>query len=175
MMTNELKQLGLPTMCANALSAVGVKTFDQLLQVTTLELKAVPSLGAKGVKYVLALVASKGHKLQGQELHEQRIACKKANRIKILDTKPNYNMTFHNGGKQVGVLDFNGPEMTFSGDMDESAKLFFDFIAKSFKARLDQERADERRACEQICIDMYLSADMDTGEAAMAIAARSNT
>ena len=80
MMANELKQLGLPTMCANALSAVGVKTFDQLLQVTTFELKAVPSLGAKGVEYVLALVASKGYKLQGQEFHEQRIARKKAKR-----------------------------------------------------------------------------------------------
>ena len=79
-MANELKQLGLPTMCANALSAVGVKTFDQLLKVTTLELKAVPSLGAKGVEYVLALVASKGYKLQGQEFHEQRIARKKAKR-----------------------------------------------------------------------------------------------
>lgn len=66
----------------------------------------------------------------------------------FLDTKPNHNMTFHNqGGKQVGVLDFNGPEMTFTGDADESAKVFFDFIAESFKARLDQERADEREKC----------------------------
>lgn len=96
-------------------------------------------------------------------------------KLSVLDTKPNYNMTFHNGGKQIGVLDFNGPEMVFSGDADESAKLFFDFIARSFKARLEQERAEERRACEQICIDMYLSADMNTGEAAMAIAARGNT
>ena len=92
------------------------------------------------------------------------------------DMKPNHNMTFHNqDGKQMGALDFNGPEMTFTGDADESAKVFFDLIARLFKARLDQERADERRVCEQICIDMYLSADMNTGDAAMAIAARSNT
>ena len=91
------------------------------------------------------------------------------------DTKPNYNITFHRDDKQIGVLDFNGPEMTFTGDADESAKLFFDFIARSFKARLEQERAEERRVCEQICIDMYLSADMNTGKAAMAIAARGNT
>ena len=64
----------------------------------------------------------------------------------FLDTKPNYNMTFHRDGKQVGALDFNGPEMTFSGDMDESAKLFFDLIARSFKERLEQERADERNS-----------------------------
>ena len=60
--------------------------------------------------------------------------------LKILNVTPNYNMTFHRGGKQIGVLDFNGPKMTFSGDMDESAKVFFDWIAKSFKGRLEQER-----------------------------------
>ena len=65
-----------------------------------------------------------------------------------LDTKPNHNMTFHNqDGKHVGTLDFNGPEMAFTGDADESAKVFFDFIAESFKARLEQERADEREKC----------------------------
>ena len=60
--------------------------------------------------------------------------------------KPNYNMMFHRDGKQVGALDFNGPEMTFTGDVDESAKLFFNWIALSFKARLEQERADERNS-----------------------------
>jgi hypothetical protein len=61
------------------------------------------------------------------------------------NTKPSHNIIFHNqDGKQVGALNFNGPEMTFTGDADESAKVFFDFIARSFKARLEQERADER-------------------------------
>jgi hypothetical protein len=55
--------------------------------------------------------------------------------------KPNYNIIFHRGNTQIGVLDFNGPEMTFSGDMDESAILFIEVIANSFKARLEQERA----------------------------------
>jgi len=64
--------------------------------------------------------------------------------IAAFNMKPNYNITLHNGDKQVGELNFNGPEMTFTGDADESAKVFFDFIAKSFKARLEQERADER-------------------------------
>jgi hypothetical protein len=77
---NELKKMGLPTMCANALGAVGVVTFNQLLQVTTLELKTIPNLGAKGIEYILALVASKGHKLEGQELYEQLKARKKAKR-----------------------------------------------------------------------------------------------
>jgi len=64
--------------------------------------------------------------------------------ITLLEMKSNYNMTFNRDGKQIGVLDFNGPEMVFTGDADESAKVFFDFIAGWFKGRLEQERADER-------------------------------
>lgn len=68
-----------------------------------------------------------------------------------LNFKPNYNITFHRGINQVGVLDFNGPEMTFSGDMDESVKLFLGLVATSFKGRLEQERAEEREACAKVC------------------------
>ena len=69
--------------------------------------------------------------------------------IAAFDMKPNHNMTFHNqDGKHVGTLDFNGPEMVFTGDADESAKVFFEFIANAFRLRLEQERADEREKCE---------------------------
>ena len=59
--------------------------------------------------------------------------------------KTNYSISFHNkpytGGirTQVGKLDFNGPEMVFEGDAAESAKVFIDWIAQSFKRRLDEE------------------------------------
>lgn len=77
-------------------------------------------------------------------MNEEYVWKETTGKLAVLDTKPNHNITFHNGDKQMGALDFNGPEMTFTGDADESAKLFFDFIAKSFKARLEQERVDER-------------------------------
>ena len=51
----------------------------------------------------------------------------------------NYNITFHQDNKEVGRLDFNGPEMTFEGDMAESARLFLQFVAQSFKGRLEEE------------------------------------
>jgi hypothetical protein len=54
--------------------------------------------------------------------------------------KPDYNITFSNDKGVVGKLDFNGPEMVFTGNAEESAKLFFNYIATSFKARLEQER-----------------------------------
>ena len=67
---------------------------------------------------------------------------------------PNYSMMFHRDGKTIGTLDFNGSQMTFSGDMEDSAKIFFEFIAGSFKNRLEQERIAEREACAKLC-DSY--------------------
>ena len=65
--------------------------------------------------------------------------------LQIANIKPNYNITFHNNyeggtGKQVGKFDFNGPEMVFEGDAAESAKVFVDWVARSFHGRLEQER-----------------------------------
>ena len=63
----------------------------------------------------------------------------------INDSKPNYTMTFHHKEKTIGTLDFNGPELVFTGDAEESAKVFFDFIAERFKRRLEEERMAERK------------------------------
>ena len=79
-MIKEIKQLGLPTMCANSLAGVGVDTFELLLKVEVKELKSISGLGAKGIEYILALVSSKGYKLDGQELYEELKARKKAKR-----------------------------------------------------------------------------------------------
>lgn len=62
------------------------------------------------------------------------------------NTKPNYNIVFHrvneNGfatGDHVGALDFNGPALKFTGDAEESAKVFIDWLAYTFKGRLEEE------------------------------------
>jgi hypothetical protein len=60
-----------------------------------------------------------------------------------IEHKPNYTISFYKNEKQIGALDFNGPTMTFEGDAEESAKVFFDFVAKSFAGRLEQERKRE--------------------------------
>jgi hypothetical protein len=73
-----------------------------------------------------------------------------------LDTKPNYNITFHNNlntldaGKQVGKLDFNGPELVFEGDAAESAKVFIDWVAMTFHGRLKEEREAGRQEAEEV-------------------------
>ena len=61
--------------------------------------------------------------------------------------KPNYNVTFHNGDRNIGRLDFNGDVMVFEGDAEESAQVFFDYLAERFANRLKEERDNEREAC----------------------------
>jgi hypothetical protein len=69
--------------------------------------------------------------------------------------KPNYNISFHNNGKEVGKLDFNGPALVFTGEAEESAKVFVDWIAQSFAGRLEEERKAEREACAKLA-DKYM-------------------
>jgi hypothetical protein len=69
----------------------------------------------------------------------------------MLAPAKNYNITFHNNGKEIGKLDFNGPKMVFTGDAEESAKVFIDWIARSFAGRLEEERKAEREALARMC------------------------
>jgi len=70
----------------------------------------------------------------------------KGESITSFNFRPNYKFIFHgtdsNGwanGVAIGSLDFNGPEMLFEGNADESAKLFFDYVAGHFRQRLKEE------------------------------------
>jgi hypothetical protein len=67
--------------------------------------------------------------------------------LSIGTSKPNYNIIFHNNGEEVGKLDFNGPALVFTGEAEESAKVFIDWVAGSFYGRLEEERKAEREAC----------------------------
>lgn len=65
----------------------------------------------------------------------------------LRDLKPNHSITFHrqsadgtiNANNKVGTLDFNGPTLVFEGDAEESAKVFVEWIATCFAARLKEE------------------------------------
>lgn len=85
---------------------------------------------------------------------------------------PSYTMTFHKDGKQVALLDWNGPDMKFTGDLDEAAKLLFELMAQSFKGRLEKERALEREECAKVC-ESYIAEGIGR-EMAAAIRARGN-
>lgn len=61
------------------------------------------------------------------------------NHLSIGNLIPNYNMCFHRSGTEVGRLDFNGPELTFTGQIAPSARVFLDYLATVWKTRLEQE------------------------------------
>ena len=49
----------------------------------------------------------------------------------IGDLQPAFNISFSNGEKEVGRIDFSTGKMVFSGDMEESARVFFDYLKES--------------------------------------------
>ena len=63
------------------------------------------------------------------------------------ELKPNYNVAFHDGSRNVGRLDFNDGVLKFEGNAEESAQVFIDFLAERFASRLKEERENEREAC----------------------------
>jgi hypothetical protein len=81
-------------------------------------------------------------------------------------------MRFHNNVKIVGTLDFNGPQLIFTGDADESAKVFIDFVAEKWEDRLKKERAAEREACAKVADDYNANAKTDDGWVNIAAAIR---
>lgn len=61
-------------------------------------------------------------------------------KVFMLEQAPNYNISFYNGSGTIGTLDFNGPELVFTGNAEESAKIFMGWVAKSFSGLLQEER-----------------------------------
>ena len=55
---------------------------------------------------------------------------------------------------------------------DEAAKLVLEAIDYNIKVLVQKAVEDEREACADLCKEMYLSGDMDTGLAEEAIRAR---
>ena len=91
--------------------------------------------------------------------HETNLAVPSDMHLSIGNLKPNYNLTFHRDGQQVGKFDFNGPEMIFEGNTEESAKVFVDWVANAFHDRLEEERKSELDACCDLLEGMHASTD----------------
>jgi len=70
--------------------------------------------------------------------HESKLLVP-TSKLAVSSITPNHMFHFHNGENTVGTLNFNGAELVFNGNADESAKVFFDFVAKYFDQRLKDE------------------------------------
>lgn len=98
--------------------------------------------------------------------HEAKLTVPEDQHLSIGNLKPNYNITFHRASKDgwgngevIGALDFNGPELKFTGDAEESAKMFIDWIATAFKGRLEEERTKELEDCCNLLEGMHATTD----------------
>lgn len=56
---------------------------------------------------------------------------------------PTYTLVFSRDGKEVGRLDFNQSPATFTGDADESAKVFFETVCFDGTTYIDRIAALE--------------------------------
>ena len=92
---------------------------------------------------------------------------------KFSQPPPNRTIRFHKDGNSepVGTFDFNGPQMIFTGDADESAKVFIRFVSERWDERLKQERAEEREACARVCDEMNKFFDVASANASACAAA----
>jgi hypothetical protein len=113
-------------------------------------------------------------------MDENKYSIKPAGQVSTFNFKPNYNISFHNNGeggtgKEVGKLDFNGPALVFTGDAEESAKVFIDWIARSFAGRLEDERKAEREACAKVADEHMRECEGKSFGVGAAIRARGNT
>ena len=94
-----------------------------------------------------------------------------------IKTVRNYSISFCNNNGTVGTLDFNGPQMKFEGNADESVDAF----VRAFDHWFDERLKQEREACAKVCDERAAKAPMGSDEqceaedCAAAIRARGTT
>ena len=72
----------------------------------------------------------------------------------LTNFKPSYTITVGNADGEVGRFDFNGPKLIFTGDAEESAKVFVNYLTMIWDKRLQEEREAEREACAKLCDEL---------------------
>lgn len=133
--------------CRRCKAETGPRTYDQRVQNMLHDVTTMGSAWSKDGKRIdpMSVYAVPTEQLQGYKLH---------------DSRPNYNITFQSSdGRHVGKFDFNGPELVFTGDADESAKVFIDWVAQAFHGRLKEERQAELNACCELLEGMHVATD----------------
>lgn len=89
----------------------------------------------------------------------------------IGQAKPNYNIVFKNNvgdalsaeQVEIGRLDFNGGVMKFEGNADQSAMVFMDSLATTFKGRLEAEHLGAAKLLlELVTFELEGEMELDT-------------
>lgn len=89
----------------------------------------------------------------------------------IGQAKPNYNIVFKNNvgdalnaeQVEIGRLDFNGGVMKFEGNADQSAMVFMDSLATTFRGRLQDEHLGAAKLLlELVTFELEGEMELDT-------------
>jgi hypothetical protein len=120
--------------CRRCKAETGPRTYDQLTQDMLQDVTVMGSAWSQEGKRIDPVDVYKTTEYDTTQFYMP------TGQLQVANFKPNYNLTFHRDGQEVGKFDFNGPEMIFEGDAAESAKVFVDFVARSFHGRLKEER-----------------------------------
>ena len=74
--------------------------------------------------------------LAGQKIKVADYLTVAGSEFKVQNT---YNVVFSDVNGEVGRLDFNDGVIRFEGNIEESAKTFFTFLAASFENKINEE------------------------------------
>ena len=92
-------------------------------------------------------------------------------KLMINNPKPNYNIVFKNNvgdalnaeQVEIGRLDFNGGVMKFEGNADQSAMVFMDALATTFRGRLQDEHLGAAKLLlELVTFELEGEMELDT-------------
>ncbi len=135
--------------CARCKAETGPRTPDQLMQDLLSDVTTMGSAWSQG-----------GKRIDPREVYA--IPTEQLQRYTLAAAKPNHRFVLcGEGNKEVASLDFNGPELVFTGDADKGAQVFLDFLAKYFHERLTRERKEELNACCDLLEGMHAASTGD--------------
>lgn len=82
--------------------------------------------------------------------------------MSIQQSKPDYNICFHQDGKQIGKLDFNSGTVKFEGNFEESAVRFVEYLSTQFSRRLrDEQIAAAKLLAELVTFELADEVEID--------------
>ena len=70
---------------------------------------------------------------------ESRLKMRSSQCYKVEVPPPSYNLSFHKETEMIGKLDWSSGKLVFEGNVDESAKLFFDWLKQYIDLYIEHE------------------------------------
>jgi hypothetical protein len=140
--------------CARCKAETGPRTYDQRTMDMFQDIATIGSAWSKGGERIDPLDV---YKVPEYDTTNYLVPTSQV--YALSNIVPNHNITLSNAQGQVGKLDFNGPQLVFTGEADKSAQVFLDWVSHYFDQRLKDERQAELNACCDLLEGMHVATD----------------